>query len=145
MAPSVPTSLIAHCDGGSRGNPGHAAYGVDILDAENNRVAQLSQYLGITTNNVAEYRGLIAALKFARDCGVSELTVISDSELMVCQVRGLYKVRSEVLRPLYNEVQSLIRTIPTFKIRHVLRSDNREADRLANEAMDRQRRLIRGR
>lgn len=139
MDPSVPKRLIAFCDGGSRGNPGHAGFGVDIVDDEQNHVAQLSQYLGITTNNVAEYRGLIAALKFTKDCGVDTLTVISDSELMVCQIRGLYKVRSAVLRPLFLEAHSLIRFIPNFTIQHVLRSHNREADRLANEAMDRGR------
>lgn len=134
-----PTKLIAYCDGGSRGNPGHAGYGVDFVDDQNTHVAQLSEYLGITTNNVAEYRGLIAALKFAIDCGVSDLTVISDSELMVCQIRGLYKVRSAILRPLYIEAYSLMCSIPTFTIRHVLRAENREADRLANLAMDRGR------
>jgi ribonuclease HI len=134
-----PEHLVAHIDGGSRGNPGPAGYGVVIEDQAGRRVAGLSQYLGHRTNNYAEYSGLLAALEYALTSGPKALKVISDSELMVRQIKGVYKVRSAALLELYQKAQQLIRQLEWFEIGHVLRESNREADRLANEAMDRGR------
>lgn len=132
-----PQHLVAHIDGGARGNPGPAGYGVLIEDQAGRRVAGLSQYLGHRTNNYAEYSGLLAALEYALAHGPKALKVISDSELMVRQIKGVYKVRNAALLELYQKAQQLIRQLEWFEIGHVLRESNREADRLANEAMDR--------
>lgn len=138
--PDTPDSyLIAHVDGGSRGNPGHAGYGVSITDSSRSPVTELSQYLGIQTNNFAEYSGLLAALRFAHGRGAKAIEVVSDSELMVRQLNGQYKVKNEGLKPLYQEAVSLIRTFDWFRVRHVRREFNKDADRLANLAMDRKR------
>jgi|SRR5581483_5173628 len=131
--------LIAHVDGGARGNPGPAGFGVFIEDQKGTKVAELSQYLGRNTNNFAEYSGLIAALEYAIAHNYGGLRVISDSELMVRQIKGIYKVRNENLRPLYERAKTLIRKLEYFEIGHVLRGKNKDADRLANEAMDRGR------
>jgi probable phosphoglycerate mutase len=137
MTPSVAQSTwTAFCDGGSRGNPGHAGYGVYIVDAAHAEVARIKAYIGIATNNVAEYRGLLAALEFVNERHVQSLHVISDSELMVNQILCKYKVRSVELQPLWLRAQALICRIPTFSIVHVLRSRNVIADRLVNEAID---------
>jgi ribonuclease HI len=130
-------AIIAYCDGGSRGNPGPAGYGVHIEDANGAAIRELSEYVGRKTNNVAEYSGLLAALQFALDSGYRRLKVISDSELMVKQIKGQYRVNSPELRPLYEEAKGRIRQLDSFQIQHVLREKNRHADRLANEAMDR--------
>ena len=123
-------------DGGARGNPGPAGYGVVIRDASRGKLAELSEYLGIQTNNYAEYRGLIAALEYALTHNHDALRVLADSELMVRQMKGLYKVRSPGLRPLFERAQGLIRRLKWFEIEHVRREQNRDADRLANNAMD---------
>lgn len=128
--------LIAHIDGGARGNPGPAGYGVVVTEASGRKVAELSKYLGIATNNNAEYSGLIAALEYALHEGHKSLRVLSDSELLVRQMQGRYKVRSPELRELYDCVQALVRKLDWFEIDHVRREKNREADRLANLAMD---------
>lgn len=129
--------VTAYCDGGSRGNPGPAGYGVSIVGADEQSLAKLSEFLGRTTNNVAEYRGLLAALDWALEQGRNRLRVVSDSELMVKQIQGRYKVASPDLRPLYEEAKRRIARLERFRIEHVLRGKNREADRLANLAMDR--------
>ena len=129
--------ITAYCDGGSRGNPGPAGYGVYIETQDGQRVAELSEYLGKTTNNVAEYSGLLAAIDFAVKNGHRRLRVISDSELMVKQIQGRYKVNSPDLRPLYEEAKRRIAQLDAFRIEHVLRGKNQKADRLANLAMDR--------
>jgi ribonuclease HI len=129
-------ALIAHIDGGARGNPGPAGYGVFVQDANRRTVAELSRYLGRQTNNYAEYSGLIAALEYALQHGYRALRVYSDSELLVKQIKGIYKVRNEGLRPLYERAQKLILDLEDFRIEHVRREQNREADRLANRAMD---------
>src|SRR5678815_572132 len=128
--------LIAHTDGGARGNPGPAGYGVVIHDGQGNKVAALSQYLGRQTNNFAEYQALIGALEYAMEHGPKALKVISDSELLVRQMKGIYKVKNQDLKRLYDQAQQMIRQLDWFQIQHVLREQNREADRLANEAMD---------
>ena len=136
MKPSSEKYLIAHTDGGARGNPGPAGYGVVIHDAQGNQVAALSQYLGHQTNNFAEYQALIAALEYAVERGPKALKVISDSELMVRQIKGIYKVKEPTLRDLHARACQLIRRLDWFQIEHVLRGHNREADQLANAAMD---------
>ncbi|HEX6906592.1 MAG TPA: ribonuclease HI family protein [Terriglobales bacterium] len=138
--PSPPAEyLVAHIDGGARGNPGPAGYGVVLEDQNGRRVAGLSQYLGHRTNNYAEYSGLLAALQYALEHGPKALKVISDSELMVRQIKGVYKVRNAALQELYQKAHQMMRQLQWFEIGHVLRESNREADRLANEAMDRGR------
>lgn len=136
MKPPPENYLIAHTDGGARGNPGPAGYGVVIHDAKGNKVAALSQYLGQQTNNVAEYQALIAALEFAVDHDPKALKVISDSELMVRQIKGIYKVKEPTLRDLHARTSQLIAKLEWFNIEHVLRGHNHEADELANRAMD---------
>jgi ribonuclease HI len=127
----------AHVDGGARGNPGPAGYGVVIHDPSGRKIAELSQYLGHRTNNYAEYNGLLAALRYAIAHHIQSLKIVSDSELMVRQMKGIYKVRHPDLRQLYDEAQHLTSQIEHVEIRHALREHNRDADRLANEAMDR--------
>jgi probable phosphoglycerate mutase len=129
--------FTAHCDGGSRGNPGPAGYGAVIEDAKGRVVAELSEYLGVKTNNFAEYSGLLGVLKWAVEHNVKRLRVVSDSELMVKQMQGKYKVASPILRPLFEEARRLSRSIASFEMRHTLRGGNKDADRQANEAMDR--------
>ncbi len=129
--------VTAYCDGGSRGNPGPAGYGVFIQGTGGEKLAELSEFLGRTTNNVAEYRALLGALEWALEHGRGRLRVVGDSELLVKQIQGRYKVASPDLRPLYEEAKRRIARLDGFRIEHVLRGKNREADRLANEAMDR--------
>jgi probable phosphoglycerate mutase len=129
--------FTAHCDGGSRGNPGPSGYGAVVEDAQGRVVAELSEFLGNQTNNYAEYHGLLAVLAWAVKHGAKRLCVISDSELMVKQMQGKYKVNSPGLRPLWEEGRKLSRRLERFEMRHTLRGGNKEADRLANEAMDR--------
>jgi ribonuclease HI len=134
---SAPAAHTAHVDGGARGNPGPAGYGVAIQDASGHPIAELSEYLGRRTNNYAEYQGLLAALRYATEHQIKALKVISDSELMVRQMKGIYKVRHPELRKLYDEAQQLVRRLEHFEISHALREHNQTADRLANQAMDR--------
>jgi ribonuclease HI len=131
-----PLAWRANIDGGSRGNPGPASYGVVIRDPRGEVVARLKKYIGRTTNNVAEYYGLIAALDYAHSNSIRALRVESDSELLVKQMRGQYKVKSADLKPLYERATKMAQAIPAFRIDHVYREQNREADLLANEAMD---------
>ena len=135
-APSEASWFTAHCDGGSRGNPGPSGYGAVVEDAQGKTVAELSEFLGIQTNNFAEYSGLLGVLRWAIEHGVKQLRVISDSELMVKQMQGKYAVKSPILRPLFEEARKLSRRIAEFEMRHTLRGGNKHADRLANEAMD---------
>jgi len=128
--------LIAHSDGGARGNPGPAGYGVVIQDESGKKVAQLSEYLGHQTNNFAEYQGLIAALEYALQHGPKALKLISDSELLVRQIKGIYKVKNATLQDLHGRAKELIAQLDWFSIGHALREQNKDADRLANEAMD---------
>ena len=128
--------LIAHSDGGARGNPGPAGFGVVIKDESGRKVAALSEYLGHQTNNFAEYQGLIAALEYAIEHGPKALKVISDSELLVRQIKGIYKVKNATLQDLHGRAKELIAQLEWFSIGHAFREQNQEADRLANEAMD---------
>jgi ribonuclease HI len=129
--------FTAHCDGGSRGNPGPAGYGAVIEDPQGKVVARLSEYLGRQTNNYAEYSGLLAVLEWAVGHGARRLRVVSDSELMVKQMKGQYKVNNPGLRPLWEEAKRRAAKLDRFEMRHTLRGGNQEADGLANDAMDR--------
>jgi ribonuclease HI len=129
--------LVTYIDGGARGNPGPAGYGVVVEDELGRPVAELSEFLGHQTNNYAEYSGLLSALNYAIRHGFKALRVISDSELMVKQINGEYKVSSPTLKELHSRAMKLVDQLDYFEIKHVLREKNREADRLANLAMDR--------
>jgi ribonuclease HI len=126
----------AHCDGGARGNPGPAGFGAVIEDPEGKVAARLSEYLGKQTNNFAEYSGLLAVLEWALKHGAKRLCVVSDSELMVRQMKGQYKVKAPGLKPLWEEAQKRTARLEDFEMRHTLRGGNKEADKLANDAMD---------
>jgi len=128
-------SAQAWIDGGSRGNPGPAGYGVHI-QRDDGGIEELKAALGVTTNNVAEYRGLLAALEWAAAAGVAALHVRSDSLLLVQQMLGVYKVKNEGLKPLHARARALVREIGSVTFEHVRRERNTDADRLANEAMD---------
>jgi ribonuclease HI len=124
-------------DGGARGNPGPAAYGY-VLEAEDGTVlAAHGEAIGVATNNVAEYRALVAGLAKAVELAVPEVEVVSDSELLVKQMRGEYKVKNEALRALSLEAARLARQLESVEYRHVMREHNELADRLVNEALDR--------
>ena len=135
FGPTGGASATANVDGGSRGNPGPAGYGVRI-EREDGTVVELKQSIGSATNNVAEYNGLLAALRWAVENGVSALHVKADSELIVKQMRGEYRVKNPGLLPLYEEARDLVRQIGRVRFEHVRREHNKDADRLANEAMD---------
>lgn len=128
--------FTAHCDGGSRGNPGPAGFGAVIQDPAGHVVARLSSFLGKQTNNYAEYSGLLAVLEWALQNAANRLRVVSDSELMVKQMKGIYKVNHLALRALWEEARRRAARLDGFEITHTLRGGNKEADRLANEAMD---------
>ena len=134
--PVVPAAWRANIDGGSRGNPGPAAYGVVVRNPSGEIVARLRKHIGRATNNVAEYYGLIAALDYAQSNHVRALHIESDSELLVKQMRGQYKVKSADLQPLFERAKKMSQSFASFRINHVYREQNREADALANEAMD---------
>ncbi len=131
-----PGHIVAHIDGGARGNPGPAGYGVVIHDAAGKKLAGLSAYLGHRTNNFAEYSGLIAALEYAIAGGHKSLRVVSDSLLLVNQMRGVFKVKNLDLRDFHTRALALAAKLEWFMVEHVLRAKNYEADRLANAAMD---------
>ena len=128
-------SALAYIDGGSRGNPGPAGYGVRI-ERDDGSLWELKDAVGVTTNNVAEYRGLLAALEWAMEASVAEFRVRSDSLLLVRQMQGAYKVKNAGLKPLHARAQALVQEIGRVTFEHVRREQNEAADRLANEAMD---------
>ena len=128
--------IVANIDGGARGNPGPAAYGVVICDSQGNVLAELSEYLGLQTNNFAEYSGLLAALEYAARAQYQSIKIYSDSELLVRQMQGAYKVNSPGLKPLFDQAKLLVQKFHLFSIEHVLREKNKEADRLVNQVLD---------
>ena len=128
--------IVAYIDGGARGNPGPAGYGVRIQSADGTVLDELHGALGIATNNVAEYNGLLAALQWAVKNNVSRLHVRADSELLVKQMRGEYKVKNPGLQPLYVRARLLVAELDDVKFEHVRREFNTEADRLSNLGMD---------
>jgi ribonuclease HI len=129
-------ALVAHIDGGARGNPGPAGYGVHVEDGGGRVVAQLYGYLGFATNNTAEYAALLALLEYARTRGTSALRVLSDSELLVRQMKGEYRVKHPGLQVLHAAARRLVTELPSVVFEHVPRERNVDADALANRAMD---------
>ena len=130
------TRLVAYIDGGSRGNPGPAGFGVRVEQPDGTLVEEFAESIGIATNNVAEYRGLIAALEWARARGERALHVRSDSLLLVQQMLGRYRVKHPGLQPLHAKARLLAHEIGRVTFEHVRRESNADADRLANTAMD---------
>ncbi len=128
--------IIVHTDGGSRGNPGPAAAGFVLTDSVGNKLDAKGFYLGPTTNNVAEYTGVVKALQAALQLGAKRLTVFSDSELLVRQLNGEYKVKSDRIRPLFKKTVELLSEFEGWKLQHITRDKNKEADKLANRALD---------
>ena len=128
--------VTAFVDGASRGNPGPSGYGV-YMKTDAGETIEIAGFLGTTTNNVAEYEGLLEALRVAVNEGATELEVVSDSELLVKQMLGTYRVKHPNLVPLHQEARALTRRFRRFAIRHTLRAGNKDADRLANVAVDR--------
>lgn len=131
--------MVFFIDGGARGNPGPAGYGVRVMGEDGATVDELAESIGIATNNVAEYRGLLAALEYAVERGWSGITVRSDSELLVKQMRGEYRVKNAGLQPLHARASLLARRVGGVRFEHVRRAQNAEADALANKAMDQAR------
>lgn len=136
--------MIAFVDGASRGNPGPASFGV-YMTKDDGEIIEICGFLGTTTNNVAEYAGLLEALTTAQAEGATDVEIVSDSLLLVQQMLGKYRVKHPNLVPLYERAKSMTRTFPRFKIRHTLRAGNKDADRLANLALDRADRTPNGR
>jgi ribonuclease HI len=128
--------ITAYIDGGARGNPGPAGYGVYIQDADGAPIEELHGGLGVATNNVAEYNGLLAALRWAAEHGHRRIHIRADSELLVKQMRGEYRVKNEGLKPLFLQACALIRGIGDVTFEHVRRELNKDADRLSNLGMD---------
>jgi ribonuclease HI len=128
--------LVAYIDGGARGNPGPAGYGVRFVTPEGAVLDELHEAIGIATNNIAEYRGLLAALAYAIDRGHDAVHVRSDSELLVRQMRGEYRVKHPGLQPLHQQARRLMARLKQVTFEHVPRAKNAAADRLANQAMD---------
>jgi probable phosphoglycerate mutase len=131
-----PDEIVAYIDGGARGNPGPAGFGVRIERPDGSLVDEFSDAIGVATNNVAEYRGLLAALEWARRHDARRVHVRSDSLLLVQQMLGRYKVKNEGLQPLHAQARRLVAEIGGVSFEHVRRESNRHADRLANAAMD---------
>ncbi len=127
---------VMYSDGGSRGNPGEAGIGVVIQDINGETIKEISQYIGKQTNNIAEYQGLCKGLEAAIELGITDITCYLDSELVVKQIKGEYKVKNEGLIPIYQMILPLIKKFEAFKIQHVRREHNKRADALANLAMD---------
>jgi ribonuclease HI len=130
-----------HTDGASRGNPGEAGIGVVISDERGKTLKELKSYLGMTTNNVAEYRAVLLALGKAFELGADRVTLSLDSELVVRQITGEYKVREAHLKPLHRQALDLLQRFSKYRILHIPREENRRADQLANEAIDQKIRI----
>ena len=128
--------LLLYTDGGARGNPGPAGIGVVILDSKNNKIKELSRYIGETTNNVAEYSALISALEEASRLGAKEIVAHMDSELITKHLSGEYRVKSDDMKPLFEKTVALLKTFSSFEIKHIDRSKNKEADKLVNKAIN---------
>ncbi len=128
--------LIVHVDGGARGNPGPAAIGVVVSDPDGAVIDEVSEAIGVATNNVAEYRALLKGLARAAALGARDVEVVNDSELVAKQLTGAYKVKHPSMRPLYEEAIAALRTFDRWEIRSVPRAENARADELVNEALD---------
>lgn len=136
MTASDGVDLVVHCDGGARGNPGPAALGVSIQTPDGTEIEGIGETIGVATNNVAEYSAVVRGLRRAAELGARRVLLRSDSELLVRQLNGAYKVRSAGLRPLHAEVLSLVARFERVTFEHVRRECNARADELVNEALD---------
>jgi len=136
VTPPPSQSIVAYIDGGARGNPGPAGYGVRVENERGDLIEELCGFLGSATNNIAEYNGLLAALRYANEHGHRIVRIKSDSELLVKQMIGQYRVKNPGLQVLFQQAQSLARTLERVAYEHVRREQNKDADRLANQAMD---------
>ncbi len=132
----MPDKIIAHIDGGSRGNPGPAAAGFTLADSAGIQLQAKAFFLGRATNNIAEYTSLVKALEAAKQIGAEELIVFSDSELLVKQINGQYKVKSEQIRPFFQQAVRLLRGFKNWKVRHITREKNKQADKLVNQCLN---------
>jgi len=132
----VPDKIIAYIDGGSRGNPGPAAAGFTLNDPSGTQLQAKAYILGRATNNVAEYSSLVRALEAAKEIGAEQIIVFSDSELLVKQINGQYRVKSELIKPHYEQAVSLLGRFKSWKVRHITRDKNKQADSLVNQALD---------
>lgn len=130
-----PNTITIHTDGGARGNPGPAAIGL-VISHDQRQIATVAETIGSTTNNQAEYRAIIRALELAVDHGVKDLAVVSDSQLVICQINGEYRVKHDDLKPLADSVRALCVKIKTVRFSHIKRLGNTAADRLVNQALD---------
>jgi len=128
--------VIVNVDGGARGNPGPAAIGVVLRDGGGEVLEEVGETIGQATNNVAEYKALLRGIDLAAAQGASELELIGDSELVVRQVEGRYKVKNAGIKPLHEEVKRALQEFDSWSIRHVRRAENADADRLVNQALD---------
>jgi ribonuclease HI len=137
------TDWIVNVDGASRGNPGEASYGFAITDKRGKIVYKESGYIGRATNNVAEYTAVVKALEFALRKKIETIEVRSDSQLLVRQLKGEYKLKSENLRALHERCRELLRRFKWYEIQHIPREQNKIADKLANEALDQQSKIVR--
>lgn len=136
LRPKAAGSCLLYTDGASRGNPGEAGAGMVLMDAERRELASRGLYLGQCTNNVAEYRALVAGLQLALQHGCSQLSIFLDSELIVRQISGQYKVKNAHLQPLYLQAKGLLQRFQGWRIKHVPRAENSRADQLANQGID---------
>jgi ribonuclease HI len=128
--------VVVHVDGGARGNPGPAAAAAVVSDSAGHVLDESTETIGVATNNVAEYRGLLLGLELARALGATEVEVVGDSELVAKQVGGLYKVKHAGLRPLYEQAMAALREFDSWSMRTVPREQNADADALVNQALD---------
>ncbi|MBI5892105.1 MAG: ribonuclease HI family protein [Deltaproteobacteria bacterium] len=128
--------LTINVDGASRGNPGKAGIGAVIRGSDNTIIERVCKYIGIATNNIAEYQALILALETAKQIGAEKISIYSDSELMVKQIKGEYRVKNEGLKPLYQKAIGLLKDFKAYGIIHIEREKNKDADKLANQAID---------
>jgi ribonuclease HI len=128
--------LVVHVDGGARGNPGPAAIGVVVSDADGVVLSEVAETIGVATNNVAEYRALLRGLERARELGADEVSIVNDSELVARQLTGVYKVKHPAMKPLYEEARGALRSFARWDIKSVPRAQNARADALVNHALD---------
>jgi ribonuclease HI len=128
--------VVLHVDGGARGNPGPAAIGVVVSDPGGEVLEELGETIGVATNNVAEYRGLLRGLERARALGATEVEIVNDSELVARQLTGAYKVKHPAMKPLYAEAIAALGAFERWRVRTVPRADNARADELVNRALD---------
>ena len=128
--------VLLYSDGGSRGNPGPAGIGVVLLDASKKKIKEVYKYIGETTNNVAEYNALLCGVEEALSLGSDEIVIHMDSELIVKQLNGEYKVKSDDMKPLFEKALGMLKQFKSFEVKHIERSKNKEADKLVNKAIN---------